>query len=335
MHAFLRRSPGPNHPALCLILLAVIFSPTVSLYAANPLALSVVNDTSSASLLNALLLPGTGITVTSAVRASAPLATGRFMDSPQGIANGIVMATGRADEAAPASPTLASYSHGIFGCPECDALLSPTTSHDAAKFTIVFDATPSCTAISIDFVFASEHYPDWYGTQYADAFGMYLNGTQFAFVSGNPVTSNTPLFGTPGVQLPATTQLRYNAATGVVTATIPVTPGSTNNQLLIAICDGLDNIWDSGVLLARLRGEVASCCIGETGNVNKSVSETPDISDLSLLIAYLVNNPKPVLPCLEEANVNGSVAVNPDLSDLSLLIAYLTTNPKPVLAPCP
>jgi hypothetical protein len=78
-----------------------------------------------------------------------------------------------------------------------------------------------------------------------------------------------------------------------------------------------------------------SCCIGTTGNVNKSIAESPDLSDLSLLIAYLTQTPKPVLPCLPEANVNASVAANPDLSDLSLLIAYLTQTPKPTLPNCP
>ncbi len=79
----------------------------------------------------------------------------------------------------------------------------------------------------------------------------------------------------------------------------------------------------------------AVCCIGTTGNVNKGVSETPDLSDLSLLIAYLIQSPRPQLPCLAEANINVSVALNPDLSDLSLLIAYLTTLPRPTLPNCP
>jgi plastocyanin len=77
------------------------------------------------------------------------------------------------------------------------------------------------------------------------------------------------------------------------------------------------------------------CGIGTTGNVNKSVAENPDLSDLSLLIAYLTQTPKPTLLCLAEANVNGSVATSPDLSDLSLLIAYLTQTPKPTLPNCP
>ncbi len=77
------------------------------------------------------------------------------------------------------------------------------------------------------------------------------------------------------------------------------------------------------------------CCTGTRGNVNKSVTETPDLSDLSLLIAYLTVTPKPTLPCLPEANVNGSVSPTPDLSDLSLLIAFLTVTPKPTLPNCP
>ncbi len=84
---------------------------------------------------------------------------------------------------------------------------------------------------------------------------------------------------------------------------------------------------------------IVSCCIGTTGNVNKSVAETPDLSDLSLLVGYLtIPAPnKPVLPCVGEANVNAAGGVNPDLSDLSLLVGFLTIPApnKPVLPNCP
>ncbi len=78
----------------------------------------------------------------------------------------------------------------------------------------------------------------------------------------------------------------------------------------------------------------ACCCEGTTGNTNGSIAETPDLSDLSLLISYLTQSPRPSLPCLAEANVNNS-GTSPDLSDLSLMIAYLTQNPRPVLPNCP
>lgn len=78
-----------------------------------------------------------------------------------------------------------------------------------------------------------------------------------------------------------------------------------------------------------------SCCVGTTGNVD--MVGIIDISDLSLLIAYLtVPSPgKPSLPCYQEANLNVEGII--DLSDLSLLILYLTIPApnKPVLPNCP
>jgi hypothetical protein len=73
------------------------------------------------------------------------------------------------------------------------------------------------------------------------------------------------------------------------------------------------------------------CCIASTGNVNTTGSV--DLSDLSLMIAYLVQTPRPTLPCQAEANINSTGSI--DLSDLSLLIAYLTVTPRPSLSNCP
>jgi hypothetical protein len=130
---------------------------------------------------------------------------------------------------------------------------------------------------------------------------------------------------TTGFTLPANDTLTIWTAIAVVRPA----SGTSANGL-----DSLKNAIDKAKKWYP-KVKVTGCCIGTTGNVNKSVAEGPDLSDLSLLIAYLTQTPKPVLPCLAEANVNGSVTVNPDLSDLSLLIAYLTQTPKPVLPNCP
>lgn len=63
-----------------------------------------------------------------------------------------------------------------------------------------------------------------------------------------------------------------------------------------------------------------SCCEGTTGNAN--LAGGVDLSDLSLLIAYLTVAPPPVIPCEDEANVNTSGSI--DLSDLSAMIAFIT-----------
>jgi hypothetical protein len=56
------------------------------------------------------------------------------------------------------------------------------------------------------------------------------------------------------------------------------------------------------------------------------------LTDLSWLIGSVINPPV-VFPCPAEANINGIGSI--DLSDLSLLIAYLTQTPKPTLPACP
>ena len=130
-----------------------------------------------------------------------------------------------------------------------------------------------------------------------------------------------------GYTLPANDTLTIWTAMAVVRPT-----GGTALQAVDSLKKEIDKAF---AWYANVRTCAGGCCIGTRGNVNKSVAETPDLSDLSLLISYLTVTPKPTLPCIDEANVNGSVAPTPDLSDLSLLISYLTVTPKPVLPNCP
>lgn len=76
----------------------------------------------------------------------------------------------------------------------------------------------------------------------------------------------------------------------------------------------------------------SNCCVGTRGNVSNS--GIIDLTDLSMLVAYLTISPTPTLPCPEAANVNGAGIT--DLGDLSLLVAYLTIPlpGKPVLPNC-
>lgn len=63
-----------------------------------------------------------------------------------------------------------------------------------------------------------------------------------------------------------------------------------------------------------------SCCSGTRGNVDTFAGV--DLSDLSLLIAYLTVSPAPHLPCNSAANIDGAGIV--DLSDLTALTGFLT-----------
>lgn len=74
------------------------------------------------------------------------------------------------------------------------------------------------------------------------------------------------------------------------------------------------------------------CCDGLLGNVNYSNDDVADLSDLSVLISYLINPGSVVISCLQEADLNGGGV---DLTDLSLLVAYFTQRPGPTLPACP
>jgi len=78
--------------------------------------------------------------------------------------------------------------------------------------------------------------------------------------------------------------------------------------------------------------DLGGCCSGFTGNINCSVSDDPDISDITALIDFLYLSGTP-LCCAEEADVNKSGG-EPDISDITALIdnLYLSHTPLPL---CP
>jgi len=77
----------------------------------------------------------------------------------------------------------------------------------------------------------------------------------------------------------------------------------------------------------------APCCEGMRGNINDDPLETIDISDLTMMVAYMFKN-GPDVPCLEEANVNGVGGEQVDIADLTYLVAYMFKDgPPPVSCP--
>ncbi|MFZ5979358.1 MAG: SMP-30/gluconolactonase/LRE family protein [Candidatus Zixiibacteriota bacterium] len=70
------------------------------------------------------------------------------------------------------------------------------------------------------------------------------------------------------------------------------------------------------------------CCIEQTGNVNCSIVDEPDITDITRLIDYLYLSHAP-LCCPEEADCNGSGG-EPDISDITALISYLYIDHLPL-----
>jgi hypothetical protein len=73
------------------------------------------------------------------------------------------------------------------------------------------------------------------------------------------------------------------------------------------------------------------CCQGMRGNVDGSLDDVLDISDIVFLVDYMFDD-GPTPPCLEEADIDGSGIL--DIADLVYLVDYMfNQGPAPVECP--
>lgn len=284
---------GKTHSHIGLFITFVLISWNIFLSTAGLAQISITPESDANVLANALVVPGTGITVTSAVYQGSPEAAGLFVGGPQGIADGIILATGLVTDALPPNDrTNTSTNLGFPGSPECEELLgSGFISFDAATLILTFDVAADVHSLSLEFIFGSEEFPEFINNDFNDAFGGFLNGTPFIFdPGGNPITPQ--LFRSDPVILPPENGLEYDGATVRMQMHVPVTPGSTGNTLLLVICDALDANFDSGVLIASLQGRPfaipgpingfapqLTCPTGFTVSVGDTLAFTVEASD--------------------------------------------------------
>jgi hypothetical protein len=219
-----------------------------------------ISETTNASyIVSTLVVPDTGIITKNAyINYSINyIASGIYYDGPMGIANGIILTTGLAQSAYPPNDAPnTSTDLGLPGNPIVNNIIgSSVASYDTIILTIIFDASYNINSIVFDFIFGSEEYPEYIGPKFNDCFGVFLNNTQIVFDQfGKPITINGPFFSSGLVRIPPANGLEYDGSTDVLVCKAPVVPGSTNNELKFVISDVGDAIYDSGVLIARLRG---------------------------------------------------------------------------------
>ncbi len=235
-------------------------------------------------------LMGPNVQVTNAVLTAAPDAAGTFTGGTTvfGIDQGVVLSTGNITSIV--GPNLlndTSTDNGLPGDPDLDALIPGYTTYDAT--ILEFDFTCSNpTAVSFQYVFASEEYNEWVNTPYNDVFGFFLNGVNIATVpaicsaGGIPVAINNVNCGNPYAPptgpncdcyrnnaLPdggGSINTEMDGLTQVFYATATIQPGT--NHMKIAIADAGDHIYDSNVMLhcqsftCGAPPAVGGCCVG-------------------------------------------------------------------------
>ena len=131
--------------------------------------------------------------------------------------------------------------------------------YDVTQLDIRFDMKPDYDAVYINVVFGSEEFPEFVGSRFVDAFGVYVNGVNRALVSADPGQPALPIninhasmLINPGTELDGILGSGQFGQPLVHTFAALVDP--TDNLVTMIIGDTEDGQWDATVYLAELTG---------------------------------------------------------------------------------
>ncbi len=221
---------------------------------------------------NVLLGPGISVSNISYTGSSLSIGTFSTGNTPTnlGFASGMILSSGKVTDApGPNNSGGKSTNTGGGGDANLAALINTTVSnvHDAA--VLEFDFVPVADTVKFNYVFGSEEYDEFVGSNYNDVFGFFVSGL-------NPyggTYSNVNIALIPGTTTPVSINnvnngssnsgpcsncayynhnygqsIQYDGLTSVLTAWIKVIPCYTYH-IKIAIADVGDHVYDSGVFL--------------------------------------------------------------------------------------
>ncbi len=227
---------------------------------------------------NALLAPGSGITVVAGSATYQGTNSGAFQQSgtysgfnlaPSSgstptltLADGIFLTSGNAN--IPLTNTLNAFS-GLSDSGANAQLGALSQSAGGSEFTFDanvlsfnFNVAAGQTSISAQFVFGTDEFPTQAVT---DIFGFFVDGVNFAKFSSGELISNTP--GNPTNFIPnpeggGLYGIEYNGLTQVFTVTGILGAGNSDGShtLTVGIADTDDQIFDSGVFVTSLMAGV-------------------------------------------------------------------------------
>jgi len=262
------------------------------------------------------VLLGSGVTISNIQYSGVGNSFGTFTTGATptnlGISSGIIMSTGLASEASGTDGLFASTDNGGGSDPQLAGISSPI--HDAA--VLEFDFIPLSDTIQFRYVFGSEEYPVYVGSEYNDVFGFFISGPN---PSGGSAYLNNNIAIIPGTTLPVTINnvnsgsynlffidndflgnqyVAYGGMTTPLTAMVVVVPCQTYH-IKIAIGDVSDYVLDSGVFLEansfsspgmnaelHFESDVRQNCVVEGCSNADIVFRLPQIYDDNVIIHY-------------------------------------------------
>ena len=214
-----------------------------------------LNSVTATDLVTALV--GPGVTVGSISFTGANVAAGLFsggLAAGLGINGGIVLSSGNiALATGPNNSSSAGANNSQLGDTDLNSIVTPNTTNDAA--VLQFNFIPLSSTISFAFVFASEEYPEYVGSQFNDVFAFFVNGENIALIPGtttpvsinnvSPVTNSAFFISNTG----GTFDNQFDGFTTVLSATANNLAPGIPARIKLAIADATDFIFDSAVFI--------------------------------------------------------------------------------------
>ena len=247
-------------------------------------------DTGANATAMAQEIFGDGVTVVSASysgdNGSSGIYSGGETTSP-GVTpgdTGVIFSTGRVTDftnssgQANQSNGTSTNTSGVNNNAQFNAAAGART-YDASFMDV--DFIPTGDVMTMQFVFASDEYPEYQNSLYQDFVGVWINGVQVDLSVGNGDTDPGNVNSTNNQNLYVdNTGSQYNTEmdgfTVTMTLTIPVIAGAVNS-IRIGIADVSDSSYDSSLLIAGNSVQTALIAADDSTNLFPTGSKTLDV----------------------------------------------------------
>lgn len=310
--------------SLCLLVFAFV---------ANANAQLVVNGTNDVDAL-AETISGNGVSISNAqiTCASDGFGTYNALNTNLGASEGIMLTSGTINKAiGPNDEEDETEQQYTAGSSLLDEVTNRTT-YDACM--LEFDIVPRGDTLSFDFVFASEEYNEWVGSQYNDVFGFFISGPGITGDPGIgndhnialiPNTSTAIAINNVNANLndeyffdnPNGGTIQYDGFTVGLKAISEVIPCETYHLKLV-IADASDRKWDSGVFIEKIESNDVEVSYATANGMDEMIEGCNEAT-----ITFTRQNALPIAEdvvfYLGGSAVNGTdyplVGVNPNVND--------------------
>jgi hypothetical protein len=228
-------------------------------------ALAITPTNAPAALIAALTAGNAGLNIDSIVvddnGAGATLSVGTFNPTggnTYGLSDGIVIASGAVADygTGPNNSAGNTTAYGVAATAAQEAILDAISGasnyNDVTEISINFHMDPGFNSVFFNVVFGSDEFPEFIGSTFIDGFGLLINGTNVAFVAGQPINIDHPAMAAI-----AGTELDGILAPGgnpILTFGAMLANPTGPNTLKFIVADRGDTILDSVAYIGSLGG---------------------------------------------------------------------------------